>query len=171
LKIDKDILTLKAEGKSLRRIAAALGISHEAVRKRLKSIESKDRVSTKTREHELTPSTGVKEIVSTGANPHESRVPEESEVAVNLKTPSHIPAPGVNPPGKRSNKLPECRKGVFQGVLSEVDDLFEAIREFLETNGIEVYHMNVVQEAYQVKHKGQVIRFIYSENKMEAVRK
>jgi hypothetical protein len=49
-------------------------------------------------------------------------------------------------------------KGVYQGVDSESGDLFEGIKVFLEANGIEVYRMNVEQEAYQVNHKGQVIR-------------
>jgi len=34
----------------------------------------------------------------------------------------------------------------------------EPFREFLHTKGIEVYRMQVGQEAYQVGHKGQVIR-------------
>jgi DNA-binding CsgD family transcriptional regulator len=38
--LNEEILKLKGEGLSLRQIAVALGISHEAVRKRLKAIET-----------------------------------------------------------------------------------------------------------------------------------
>ncbi len=44
--LDGQIWKLKAEGKSLRQIAVALGISHEAVRKRLKAVKDKHQVST-----------------------------------------------------------------------------------------------------------------------------
>ena len=63
-----------------------------------------------------------------------------------------------------SDKLPECMKGVFQGVDSESGDLFKGIKVFLEAKGIKVYRMNVEPEVYQVKHNGQVIR-IYIQRK------
>jgi hypothetical protein len=53
-------------------------------------------------------------------------------------------------------------KGVFQGVDSESGDLFEGIKVFLESNGIEVYRMNVEPEAYQVTDGKQVVRFYVS---------
>jgi hypothetical protein len=53
-------------------------------------------------------------------------------------------------------------KGVFQGVDSESGDLFKGIKVFLESNGIEVYRINVEPEGYQVKNNGQVIRFYVS---------
>ena len=56
-------------------------------------------------------------------------------------------------------------KGVFQGVDSESGGLFEGIKDFLESNGIEVYKMQVGQEVYQVKHKGQIIRLYVQRNK------
>ena len=51
-------------------------------------------------------------------------------------------------------------------VYSESGDLFEGIKEFLEAKGVEVYRMQVSQEAYQVRHNGQVIR-VYVQRKME----
>jgi len=45
--LNEEILRLKVEGLSLRGIATALGISHEAVRKRLRAVKDKDQVSTK----------------------------------------------------------------------------------------------------------------------------
>ena len=57
-------------------------------------------------------------------------------------------------------------EGVFQGADSESGDLFKGIKDFLESNGIEVYRMNVEPESYQVKHNGQNIR-IYVQRKME----
>lgn len=159
---DQMILDLKAKKKSLRQIASTLGLSHEAVRKRLKSLESKDRLSTKERNQELTVAI-EKEKVSTAPNAHQSRASEESKSVVNLipsvETPSHTLTEGVNPLGTPSDKLPECKKGVFQGVDSESGDLFERIKVFLESKGIEVYRIQVEQEAYQVRHNGQVIRF------------
>ena len=72
--LNEEILKLKEEGLSLRGIATALGISHEAVRKRLKCLEDKGRVSTI-----------EKEKVSTGSKPCKSRASEESGDTVNLR--------------------------------------------------------------------------------------
>jgi hypothetical protein len=59
-------------------------------------------------------------------------------------------------------------KGVFQGVDSESGDLFERIKVFLEAKGIEVYRMQIEQEAYQVKHERQTIHFyVYREGPVE----
>jgi hypothetical protein len=63
-----------------------------------------------------------------------------------------------------SDKLPECRKGVIQGVDSESCDLFERVKVFLEAKGIEVYRMQVSGEVYQAKHQRQVIRFYVERN-------
>lgn len=157
--LDEQIWKLKAKGLSLRKIAATLSISHEAVRKRLKAIEVKDRVSANPEDLRLTAAPTKNKKLSTFSKAHQSRASEELGDTVNLKTPSHIPAPGVNPPEKRSNTLPECRKGAFQGVFLEVGDLFGAIREFLKSQGIQLYRMQLSGEAYQVKHNGEVIRF------------
>ena len=50
-------------------------------------------------------------------------------------------------------------KRVAQRVFLEGGDLLEAIKEFLESKGIEIYRMQVEPEAYQVSHNSQVIRF------------
>jgi len=121
---DQMILDLKTEGKSLREIASILGVSHVAVRKRLKKFlhHSKDEVLTS-------------------------------------KGPSHTLNRTVNPSQKPICKAHRGKKAVFQAVSSEVDDLFEAVKEFLKEKGIEVYRMNVESEAYQVSDGKQIIRF------------
>jgi IS30 family transposase len=164
LDLNEEIRKLKEEGLSLRGIATALGISHEAVRKRLKAVKDKDQVSTTAEDRKLTASTIKKEKVSTGSKPRKSRASEELGDTVNLRQTSTDTGESVNPSGNHSKGPLECMKGVFQGVYSEFGDLFEGIKDFLESNGIEVYRMNVEQEAYQVNHKGQVIR-IYVQRK------
>ena len=159
--LDTEILELKTEGKSLWEIASVLGISHEGVRKKLKNLANREQLSTKAREHELTPFAD-RGVVSTNSNAYLSRLSEESEVTVNPNTPSHTLTEGVNPLGTPSDKHPGCMNGVFQEVVSEVDSLAEEIKQFLESNGIEVYRMNVEPEGYYVKNNGQVIRFYVS---------
>ena len=158
--LNEEIRRLKTEGKSLRAIATALGVSHESVRKRLKNLEGK--VSTIETERKLTASTIQNEKVSTAPNAHQSRASEESESIVNLipsvETPSHTLTEGVNPSGNHSRGPLLGMKGVYQGIDSESGDLFEGIKVFLESNGIEVYRMNVEPEAYQARHNGQLIR-------------
>ena len=151
--LNEEILKLKEEGLSLRGIATALGISHEAVRKRLKAVN-------------VTASTIKKEKVSTGSKLRKSRAPEELGDVVNLRQTSTDTRESVNPSGNYSRGPLWGKKGVSQGVDSESGDLFEGIKVFLESNGIEVYRMNVEPECYQVKHNGQVIR-IYVQRKME----
>jgi hypothetical protein len=147
--LNEEILKLKSEGMSLRAIATALGISHEAVRKRLKAFN-------------VTASTIKKEKVSTGSKPCKSRAPEELGDVVNLRQTSTNTGESVNPSGNYSRGPLWGKKGVSQGVDSESGDLFEGIKDFLEANGIEVYRMNVEPEGYQVKNNGQVIRFYVS---------
>jgi len=169
--LNEEIRKLKEEGLSLRKIAATLNMSHEAVRKRLKAVNDKNQVSTNPEYQKLTASTIENGKVSTAPNAHQSRTSEKVMDTVNQvstqKTPSLPLNESVNPSGTPSHKPPECKKEVFQGVLLDIDDLLEAIKEFLELNGVEVYRMKVEQEAYQVKHKGQVIR-IYVQRKMES---
>jgi DNA-binding Lrp family transcriptional regulator len=156
--VGQNILNLKADGKSLRQIASILGISHETVRKRLKCLEGKGRVSTIETEK-----------VSTRSKSRKSRASEELEDTVNRVSTSNAPCPtiteGVNPLETPSDKLPDVSQGVFQRVDSESGDLFKGIKDFLEANGIEIYRMQVGQEAYQVKHKGQIIRLYVQRNK------
>jgi DNA-binding Lrp family transcriptional regulator len=166
--LDTEIQKLKAAGKSLREIASVLGISHEAVRKRLKNLEGK--VSTNEVERKLTASPVEKER-ATVSNAHKTKASAQPRHTVNQvstsNTPSHIPAEGVNPLETPSDELSECKKGVFQGVDSESGDLFERVKVFLEAIGIEVYRMQVSGEAYQVKHNGQAIRFYVDRNRVE----
>jgi biotin operon repressor len=161
--LDTEILNLKVKGKSLRQIASALGISHEAVRKRLKAVNDKNQVSTNPEYRKLTASTIKKEKVSNSSKVDKSRASGTFGNAVNQvstpKTPSLPLNESVNPSETPSDKPPEAGKGVFQGVDSESGDLFERIKVFLEAKGIEVYRMQVEPEAYQVRHNDQVIRF------------
>jgi len=133
--LNEEIRKLKEEGLSLRGIASALGISHEAVRKRLKVVKDKDQVSTTAEDRKLTASTIKKEKVSTGSKPCKSRASEELGDTVNRVSTSNAPCPtiteGVNPLETPSDKPPECMKGVYQGVDSESGDLFvSADQEF-----------------------------------------
>lgn len=171
---DSKILELKERGMSLRQIASGLGLSHEAVRKRLKSIEGKDRVSTNPEDRRLTAAPTKNKKLSTASDASKSRTCEKSEVVVNQvstkNAPSQTTTEGGNSLETPPDKLPEhpeCMKGVFQGVLSEVDSLSEQIKQFLESKGIEIYRMQVGQEAYQVNHKGQIIRLYVQRNKEE----
>jgi predicted ArsR family transcriptional regulator len=152
LNLNEEIRRLKGGGMSLRQIAVALGLSHEAIRKRLKGLEGKDRVSANGKENPPTVSIACR-----------SRASEKIKDTVNQvstqKTPSLTLNGGVNPPETSSDKPTEGKKGAFARVLSEIDNLLEAIKEFLETKGIEVYRMQVGQEAYQVEDGGQIIRF------------
>lgn len=53
---DSKILELKGRGMSLRQSASTLGMSHEAVRKRLENLANKQaQISTKARDNELNP--------------------------------------------------------------------------------------------------------------------
>jgi hypothetical protein len=158
--LNKEIWKLKKEGMSLRGIATALGISHEAVRKRLKNLAKKEKVSTI-----------QSEKVSTGSNARKLRACGTFGDTVNQvstpKTLSLSPTPGVNPFKTSSLKATGGMKEVVQEVLSEVDSLSEQIKQFLENKGIEIYRMKVTQEAYQVKHKGQIVRLYVQRNKGE----
>ena len=161
--LNEEIQKLRTEGRSLREISSAIGISHEAVRKRLKNFEGKGKVSTIETERKLTASTIQNEKVSTARNAHQSRASEEVMDTVNRvsteNTPSLTLNDSVNSPETSSDKPTEGKKQAFPRVLSEVDDLFEAIKVFLEAKEVEVYRMQVEPEAYQVSHNNQVIRF------------
>jgi transcriptional regulator with XRE-family HTH domain len=161
------ILQLKAKGKSLREIASILGVSHEAVRKRLKNLANIEKVSTKERNQELTVAAIKKEKVSTGSKPRKSRASEELGDTVNLRQTSTDTGESVNPSGNHSRGPLWGMEGVFQGVDSKSGDLFEGIKVFLESNGIEVYRMNVEPEGYQMKNNEQTIRIYVQLNKME----
>lgn len=145
--LDQMILNLKSQGKSLRQIGSDLHLSHEAIRKRLNVLSSRDHVSTCKRDKGLTPSTIENEEVSTASDARKSRTCEKSEVVVNQvstkNAPSQTTTEGGNPLETPSDKLPECKKGAFPEVPSQTDDLFEAINAFLALIGIEPYRMQV----------------------------
>lgn len=151
---------MKDGGKSLRAIATALGISHVAVLKRLKAIEIGKEMVTSDRGTELPSVTKGKENVLTSSNACQSRESERAKKAANQVVTKQTPSPGKGEGGNPSGNLflrhsEEAKRGISDHPI----DLFGAIQEFLDTNGIEVYRMQVGQEAYQVKHDGQVIRF------------
>ncbi|NWF91925.1 MAG: hypothetical protein HXY46_03345 [Syntrophaceae bacterium] len=136
--LNEEILELKAKGKSLRQIAVALNMSHEAVRKRLKAVKDEDQ--------------------------GKSRASNASSVSVNplstQNTPSLRSSESVNPRQRPRRSPQRGEKKVPQGVFSENGDLLSTIREVLEARGIEIYHMESdAYEGYQMKHNGQIIRF------------
>jgi hypothetical protein len=165
--LNGEIRKLKEEGLSLRAIAAALGVSHVAVLKRLKAIETGRQMVTNRGKTRLPPAAEENGNVLTGPNVHQLR--ESGELGGNVnqvvtrKTPSPGRGEGGNPSG---NPLLTLSEGPERGVSECFDDLFGAIKEFLELNGVELYRMQVGQEAYQVKNNEQVIR-IYVQRKKE----
>lgn len=102
--LSEKIRKLKGEGLSLPAIAAILSISHEAVRKRLKAIESEEQVSTGIEEQGLPGYSAAREIVSTRSKAHKSRVSRQRKQTVNRvstsKAPSSIPYRKVSMPWK-----------------------------------------------------------------------
>ena len=67
----------------------------------------------------------------------------------------------VNPLETPAERLTGGNKEAFY-------DLFETINDFLESNRIEIYRMEVGSEAYQVRHNGQTIRFYVHREKIES---
>ena len=166
--LDRKILNLNSERKSLREIGTILNMSHEAVRKRLKAIEDKDQVSTNP-EDQLTASPIENEEVSTGSKAHKSRTSEESEVGVNLipqvGTPSQTPTEGVNPSPSPSRSPEEDREKVSLEACTR--DLAGAIRQFLQENGAEVYEMTTSVEGFQARQGKQIVRFYVQRERSE----
>ena len=164
--LNEEIWRLKGEGMSLRAIATALGISHVTVLKRLRAMEGNRQVITGKDRKRLPAIIERKDKQTTGFIPYPSRSCEESRdggnQVVTKKTPSSPLNESVNPLETPSDKLPDARKEVFQGGLSEVDDLFAAIKGFLENHGVKLYQIQVSGEAYQVTNGTQVIRFYLS---------
>jgi len=171
--LNDKISKLKGEGLSLRRIAATLNMSHEAVRKRLKNLEGKGNVSTIETERKLTASTIQNEKVSTAPNAHQSRASEESESIVNLipsvETPSHTLTEDVNPLETPPERPTGGMKGAFQRVDPDDGDLLSSIRDFLAVRGVEMYRMKTpAYEGYQIEDGGQVIRFYVQRKQSKA---
>lgn len=166
--LNEEIRRLKTEGKSLRAIPTALGISHVAVLKRLKTIEVDKEMVTIDGSPKLPSVTKGNENVLTSSNARHSREPEESKKAAHEVVTKHPPSlskrEGGNLPGNAFLSHSEASK---RSVSDPAIDLFGAIKEFLDTNGIEVYKMQTGQEAYEVKHNGQVVRFYLQRNSRE----
>ena len=166
--LNEEIRRLKTEGKSLRAIATALGVSHVAVLKRLKTIQIDREMVTSDGSTELPSVTKEKENMVTASNSRHSRKSERSKKAANQVVTEQTPSPGKGEGGNLSGNLflshsDEAKRGISDHPI----DLFGAIKEFLETNGIEVYRMQVGEEAYQMKHDGQVVRLYVQRNNRE----
>lgn len=154
LDLDQQISDLKGEGKSLREIASALGISHMAVSRKLKRMGVTDNSSCNT-------------PCNTVAKPHKIRVSGEfgtiGKQVVTETTPSpntnKAVTPALDAVGGRLERLQSGVEGVSGGLIEE-------IRQYLENRGIEMYPLKVEMEAYQVEHNGETLR-IYVKRKTE----
>ena len=163
---DSKILELKERGMSLRQIASTLGISHEAVRKRLNALTRKDPVSTPTENKRLTALAIENDEVSTVSNARKSRTCEKSEVVVNRVSTKNAPSQTTTEGGNLSGDSLERATDRFNPSVEGVsrvspglDGLFETIKEFLQGIGVELYRMQVEPEVFQARHRGQTIRF------------
>ena len=164
--MNENIKKLRAEGRSLREIASVLGVSHVAVLKRLRANQIDRELVTSDTSPELPSVLVGNERGVTVSSACASRGSQESEEAVNQVVTKQSPSPdkglGGNLPGNTFLSPSEA-------VRDAPVDLCGAIKEFLESKGIEVYRMQVGQEAYQVEHKGQVIRMYVQRKDLERV--
>lgn len=163
---DSKILELRERGMSLRQIASALGISHEAVRKQLNALMRKDHVSTPTENKRFTALVIENDGVSTAYNARKLRICEKSEVVVNRVSTKDAPSQTTTEGGNLSGDSLERATDPFKPsvecvsrVSPGLDDLFETIKEFLQGIGVELYRMQVGPEVFQARHRGQTIRF------------
>ena len=163
---DQMILDLRAEGRSLRQIGAALGISHVAVLKRLKGLGAADRVVTAERVGVIPEQTEKKESMPSGSKSRRSRGSEGlhggGNQVVTLKAPSPISDNIITQRRKTHRNPHRGRETVLQHAGSEFDDLVGAIKGFLNVRGVRVYPIQVTPEAYQASHKDQVLRIYVS---------
>ena len=157
--LNEEVRRLKEQGLSLRKIAAELKVSHMTVRRRLKAMDQNSGAGVTGDE---------KEKCNIPSKPLSTRVSEESKDVEHHKPPSH--RSGIDVTHRRSPvKIPITgqKEGVSEVSLG-VEGLFEAIKRFLELNGVEIYKMRLGQETYQVKHERQTIRFyVYREGPVE----
>jgi biotin operon repressor len=153
--LDTKILELKGRGDSLRRIAAAVGVSHTTVMRRLKEMEQ---VSL--------PGIVPEDVTDKGecntlSKPPLPRLCGESEDTANQvshqEPPSVMSGDGVTPRRKHDRSPYRGEKEASHEVCSEIGDLFGAIKDFLESKGIEVYRMQ--NGGYQVKGNREIVRF------------
>lgn len=148
---DQVIFNLKTEGKSLRQIAAAVGVSHTTVMRRVREMEQGS-------------SPGIVTGDVTGkanSKPHQSRIWGGSEDTVNQvshkKTPSAMSDDGVTP-RRRPHRGPY--RGKKEGNSSRSDNLVGDLIRFLEGKGLECYPMQ--NGGYQVKGDRETVRFYIS---------
>ena len=167
---NENIQKLRAEGRSLREIASILGVSHVAVLKRLRANQIDRELVTSDTSPELPSVLVGNEMGLTVSNACASRGSQESEEAVNQVVTKHPPSPDKGGDGNPAGNTLSARSGASErGTSDPPVDLCGAIKEFLESKGIEVYRMQVGQEAYQVEHKGQVIRMYVQRKDLERV--
>jgi Helix-turn-helix domain len=149
--LDGQIWKLKDEGKSLRQIATALGVSHTTIMRRLRAMNQPPGTDV-----------GGGDRCNTSEKWHPARLSEGSENIINQvlqkKAPSHRADIGATGIGRSVEHPLQGQSEGIPGVSPEFD-LFEGIRVFLENHGIELYRMQVAQEAYQVERNGQIVRF------------
>jgi biotin operon repressor len=161
--LNQQIRKLKGEGMSLRRIAAALGVTHVAILKRWRAIREGKKVVTNGRGQALPKLTKEERNPSAQSNPHTSRLCEDSDQGgnqvVTQNTPTSDTGENLNSPARLLRGPERGKKKASQRGYSGSGDLLSTIQEFLEAKGIEMYRMNVEPEAYQVKRDGQTIRF------------
>lgn len=167
--LNDEIRKLKDEGMSLRRIAAALGVSHVTVLKRWRAMEGNRQVVTGKGRKRLPAITEGNDKQAIGSIPHPSMPCDESKDSgnqvVTQKFPSLSFTEGVNPLETLTEQPMEGKKELSHRMCPEVDDLFAAIKEFLESNEVELYRMQVEPEVYQVKHHEQIIRLYVQREK------
>jgi hypothetical protein len=167
--LDRKILNLKSQGKSLRQIGSDLHLSYEGVRKRLRNLVRESQVSTPKEKKRLTALTNENDGASTASNARKSRLGDELDVAVNQVSTKNAPPQTTtecgNPPGDSLERTTEPFKPSVERGSPRFEDLAGAIKGFLEANGIQVYSMQVTPECYQVEHNGQIIRFYVQRNK------
>ncbi len=156
---NEQIIKLKEEGRSLREVGSILGISHVAVLKRLRAMEESRLVTSKGRK-ELPRRIGGNDNQPTRSIPHQSRVCRESKDNGNRVVTKMNPSSDTEEAGNSSGSpFPATYDRVKRTNPDHSDDLFESIKVFLEVQGIQICRMNIEAEAYQVKHKRQIIRF------------
>jgi len=152
---DETILELKGRGDSFRRIAAAVGVSHTTVMRRLKEMEQ---VSL--------PGIVTEDVIDRAdcnirSKPYSSRAcgapGGNGNQVSHKKTPSVMSGDGVTPRRKAG-------RGPYRGKKESnspcPDDLVGDLIRFLEGKGFEVYRMQ--NGGYQVKGNREIVRFYIS---------
>ena len=167
--LDGEIRKLKAEGKSLRRIAAPLNMSHESVRKRLKAITDKERTST-AHEHRSPEAATEPGAMSAYPKGRRSGASVAARGGVNplstKETASIRSGEGVNPRQRPRRGLQRGENKAPHGVFLEAGDLLSSMRELVEARGMVWYRLTSDgYEAYQINGDRQTITLYVHERK------